>query len=77
MAAKKSPSAPRNGRTGFEDCPCHAAVVRAHAGMIASGAPDSVALEAAVRVYRYHHPEVAPGRAHDQVERWVFTGPLH
>lgn len=59
------------------DCACLAAVLRAHAGMIASGAPASVALDAAVRVYRYHHPACPPERARDLVETWVFNGPLH
>jgi hypothetical protein len=61
----------------YLDCHCHRAVMRAYAEMIAVGAPRTVALEAAVRVFRYHHPEVASFRAHDKVETWVHTGPLH
>jgi hypothetical protein len=45
--------------------------------MVARGAPGSVALEAAIRVFVYHHPEVPAFRAHDTVETWVYTGPLN
>ena len=50
---------------------------RAYSGMIASGAPDSVAMEAAERVFRYHHPESSERHARDTVETWLFSGPLH
>ena len=33
--------------------------------------PESIALEAAQRVYRYHHPEDSKMHAHLTVERWV------
>lgn len=33
--------------------------------------PDHVALEAATRVYRYHHPEDSLHNAALTVERWV------
>lgn len=59
------------------DCRCRNAVERAFAGMMASGAPDSVAREAATRVFRYHHPECSDRHARDTVETWLFTGPLH
>ena len=76
----------RPGRTAAEDCGpgsaadgcrCRLAVERAYAGMIASGCPRSVALEAAARVYRYHHPDSGERHARDTVESWLFTGPLH
>jgi hypothetical protein len=59
------------------ECVCRAAVIRAYGGMMAAGLPDSKALDAAVRVYRYHHPDEPVDRARDLVETWVFTGPLH
>ena len=59
------------------DCACRAAVMRAYDGMIASEAPVSVALDAARRVYRYHHPETAEEAASEIVEAWVFQGPRH
>ena len=58
-------------------CRCRVAVERAFAGMVAGGAPDSVAMEAAARVFRYHHPEASERHAWDTVETWLFTGPLH
>ena len=60
-----------------DGCFCRAAVERAYAGMIASGAPNCVAMEAATRVFRYHHPESSSRHAQDTVETWLFTGPLH
>jgi len=33
--------------------------------------PENVALEAAQKVYRFHHPEDRKGDAHLTVERWV------
>lgn len=62
---------------GAHDCHCQKAVQRAFVGMLASGAPRSVALEAATRVFLYHHPDVPAAEAHGTVEHWVFTGPLH
>jgi hypothetical protein len=58
-------------------CRCRAAVERAFSGMIAGGAPDSVAMEAAARVFHYHHPECSQRHAWDTVETWLFNGPLH
>ena len=61
---------------GYLDCHCHRAVTRAYAEMLAKGAAHSVALEAAARVFRFHHPEVPSFRAHATVETWVYSGPL-
>ena len=58
-------------------CRCRTAVERAFSGMVASGAPNSVAMEAAERVFRYHHPESSPRHARDTVETWLFNGPLN
>jgi hypothetical protein len=52
-------------------------VARAYNGLTEAGLPDSTAMDAAVRVYRYHHPEEPPDRARQLVESWVFTGPVH
>lgn len=62
---------------GADPCICKAAVTRAYAGMLEGGAPASVALEAALRVYRYHHPRQADDVARTTVETWVFRGPHH
>ncbi len=58
-------------------CRCKGAVTRAYAGMLDSGAGPAIALEAAVRVYRYHHPSAPPDFAQLTVECWVFHGRLH
>lgn len=63
--------------TTIDDCRCRAAVTRAYNGMLVGGVPNTVALEAATRVYRYHHPEADYDAAHHTVESWVFRGALH
>jgi hypothetical protein len=65
--------------TPLDQCRCRAAVTRAYASMIASGVADCVALDAATRVYRYHHPEVADQPARLTVETWVLraTATVH
>lgn len=81
MAGKGSPDGCGLGGfpfgDGAADCVCQKAVTRAYAELVARGAPRSVALEAAIRVFVYHHPEVPSFRAHDTVETWVYTGPLN
>lgn len=61
----------------LDQCRCRAAVLRAYAGMQASGAPDCVALEAAMRVYRYHHPQASSAHVQQTVETWVVRGTIH
>jgi|GEM_PF-1201669 hypothetical protein len=63
--------------TPLDQCRCRAAVTRAYQSMQVSGVPDSIALEAAVRVYRYHHPEASPDSAQHTVETWVLRGTIH
>ncbi len=58
-------------------CRCRAAVTRAYRTLCASGEAESVAFEAAMRVYTFHHPETAPGAAAGLVERWVACGTVH
>jgi hypothetical protein len=52
------------------DCKCYKAVMRTYK-CISNDEPEHVALEAAQRVYRYHHPEDSKMDAHLTVERWV------
>ncbi len=52
------------------DCKCYKAVMRTFASM-SSDEPYQVAVEAAQRVYQYHHPEDSKIDAHLTVERWV------
>ncbi len=61
-------------RVPVSDCVCYQAVMRAYKHM--SDEPDKIALEAAIRVYRHHHPEDAKADAFVTVQRWV-TMPAH
>ncbi len=54
---------------------CRAAVQRCYAGLCGCGQPERYALEAAVTVYRYHHPESSAHQAEAIVSHWV-AGPL-
>ncbi len=53
------------------ECKCYSAVMRAYESM--SNEPPHIAMEAAQRVYRYHHPEDTKLDAHLTVERWVTS----
>lgn len=57
------------------DCKCYGAVMRTYAGM--SDEPDHVASQAALRVYRYHHPEDPLDKAALTVESWINAGSHH
>jgi hypothetical protein len=52
-------------------------VRRAYDGLKASGQPERYAFEAALAVYRWHHPEVSPGEAERTVSAWVWSGVAH
>jgi hypothetical protein len=56
---------------------CRPAVIRAYTAFVALGEPRSHALEAAVVVYRWHHPEVPFARAVQTVLGWVPRGLVH
>jgi len=58
------------------DCQCHGAVMRTYKSMV-SDEPAHVAMEAAQRVYRFHHPEDSLADAHLTVERWVNEQHIH
>lgn len=51
-------------------CKCRSAVMRTYKAM-KKDEPETIALEAAIRVYRHHHPEDCIETAHLTVERWV------
>ena len=55
------------------DCKCYPAVLRTYQSMLKSNCPEPVAKEAALRVYRYHHPEDAKETAHLTVESWIYA----
>ena len=52
------------------DCKCYSAVMRTYKAMVGT-CPEHIAIEAAQRVYRHHHPEDTKIDAHLTVERWV------
>lgn len=59
----------QTGVKSAADCKCYNAVMRTFISM--SDEPYNVALQAAQRVYRYHHPEDSKIDAHLTVERWI------
>ena len=58
-------------------CECREAVTRAFRGMQESGVTEAIALDAATRVYLYHHPEATSVAALHTVETWVRAATLH
>jgi hypothetical protein len=50
---------------------CRPAVERAFTKLTADGVPKRHAIEAAIIIYRYHHPEVPLGCAVAEVCRWT------
>ncbi|TWB38145.1 hypothetical protein [Nitrospirillum pindoramense] len=60
------------------DC-CRPAVVRAYQEMRGRGQPEKFCLEAAITVYRYHHPspDNLPPEVMAMVTGWVHDGPRH
>lgn len=56
---------------------CQAAVQRAFVEMKASGAPERHAVEAALFIYRLHHPEVPADLAEAEVSRWTIARRVH
>lgn len=57
------------------DCKCYSAVMRTYGAL--RDEPHIVAMDAAIRVYRYHHPEDNKHAAHLTVERWLAEGHVH
>ena len=59
----------KEGLKSPAECKCYGAVMRTYISM--SDEPHCVALEAAARVYHYHHPEDTKGDAFLTVQRWI------
>jgi hypothetical protein len=76
MAASEKFDARGCGTLGGPDCACRAAVTRAFEGMTRSGAPYDSAFDAALRVFRHHHPEHTVGVG-ELVERWLSPESVH
>ena len=58
-------------------CKCKGAALRAYNGMKTSGCAESEAVEAAYRIYRYHHPMDSKEDSLLTVERWIYAGNEH
>ena len=56
---------------------CRPAVRRAYSELRQCGQPERYAFEAAVAVFRYHHPAARPRQAELVVAEWVFDGVRH
>lgn len=65
----------QKGVRNAADCKCYGAVMRTFQGL--SDEPQQIAMEAAIRVYRHHHPEDSKENANLTVERWVSAGNMH
>lgn len=62
-----------DGANDPERCKCHAAVMRTYREMI-KDQPEYIAVDAARRVYSFHHPEDKFCDAALTVERWINAG---
>ena len=60
-----------DGANDAERCKCRGAVLRTYNAMLDE--PEQVAFDAALRVYRYHHPEDSGETSQLTVERWVHA----
>lgn len=58
-------------------CSCRPMVERAYRELVDHGQPAEHALDAALVVLRWHHPEVPPPEASEIVQRWVAAEPMH
>lgn len=58
-------------------CGCRPMVQRAYRELVERGQPNDHALDAAVVVLRWHHPEVPGPEAGEIVSRWVSDGHVH
>jgi hypothetical protein len=61
---------------GYAVC-CRPAVERAFTELSALGVPQGHAVEAALIVYRFHHPEIPVHAAVADVTRWTIGRTLH
>ena len=58
-----------------QDCKCYGAVMRTFTAL--QDEPHHIALEAACRVYCYHHPNDNKRDAYLTVQRWVSAEQIH
>ena len=58
-------------------CKCKPAALKAYNGMLGSGSSEDEAVEAAYRIYRYHHPLDTKEDSRLTVERWIYSDRAH
>ena len=66
-----------DGANNTERCICKPHVLNAYEGMLATGAGQRRALDAAYRVYRNYHPDDSKEDSRLTVERWVLAKSVH
>lgn len=66
-----------DGANNPERCICKPAAMNAYNGMLTSGAAETEAVEAAYRIYRYHHPLDTKEDSRLTVERWIYADRPH
>jgi hypothetical protein len=70
-------SAPCVDKDSNSPCACRSAVTRTYFEMIINAAAPTEAMEAAVRVYSYHHPGYGPANTVRLIEQWLAPSALH
>lgn len=65
-----------DGANDPERCKCRAAVLRTYSALV-KDVPENIALQAAKRVYEFHHPEDSKLDQSLTVERWVQAEHFH
>ncbi len=56
---------------GVKGFSCKTAVLNAYQNLRETGLDDAGSFQAAVRVYRHHHPEIGPADANYRVADWI------
>jgi len=56
------------------NCACREAVVRAYGELKEKKVPNIAAFDSAVRIFRYHHPEIPALDARFTVADWIGEG---
>lgn len=56
---------------GIKGFSCKTAVLNAYRNLRETGLDDAYSFQAAVRVYRHHHPEIGSADANYRVADWI------
>lgn len=76
MASSRAPEGSRLADCERAACRCRPMVERTYRELLEKGQPPAHALDAALVVLRWHHPEVPSAEAAALVNRWV-AGSTH